>query len=49
MHTGEDNIKMDFKEVGYDDVDWSHLVQDRDQCEHDNEPLVSIKSREFLD
>jgi hypothetical protein len=24
------NIKMDHREVGYDDVDWIHLTQDRD-------------------
>ncbi|KAJ4429673.1 hypothetical protein ANN_21874 [Periplaneta americana] len=27
----EDNIKMDLREVGYDDRDWIHLAQDRDQ------------------
>jgi hypothetical protein len=26
-HRWEDNIKMDFIEVGYKDVDWIHLVQ----------------------
>ncbi|KAJ4447830.1 hypothetical protein ANN_09838 [Periplaneta americana] len=26
----EDNIKMDLREVGYDDRDWINLVQDRD-------------------
>ncbi|KAJ4432566.1 hypothetical protein ANN_21189 [Periplaneta americana] len=29
---GEDNIKMDLREVGYDDRDWINLAQDRDQC-----------------
>lgn len=24
----EDNIKMDLKEMGWKDVDWSHLIQD---------------------
>jgi hypothetical protein len=24
----EDNIKMNFKEIGYEDVDWIHLAQD---------------------
>ncbi|KAJ4450607.1 hypothetical protein ANN_02033 [Periplaneta americana] len=28
----EDNIKMDLREVGYDDRDWINLAQDRDQC-----------------
>ncbi|KAJ4441958.1 hypothetical protein ANN_11822 [Periplaneta americana] len=27
----EDNIKMDFREVGYDNRDWVNLAQDRDQ------------------
>ncbi|KAJ4441359.1 hypothetical protein ANN_11214 [Periplaneta americana] len=27
----EDNIKMDLREVGYDDREWIHFAQDRDQ------------------
>jgi hypothetical protein len=27
----EGNIKTDLKETGWEDVDWIHLVQDRDQ------------------
>jgi hypothetical protein len=30
-HGWEDNIKLDLKERWYGDVDWIHLVQDRDQ------------------
>ncbi|KAJ4448703.1 hypothetical protein ANN_00093 [Periplaneta americana] len=30
-HRWEDNIKMDLKEVGYDDRDWINLAQDRDR------------------
>jgi hypothetical protein len=26
----ENNIKKDFKETGYGDVNWTHLAQDRD-------------------
>jgi hypothetical protein len=26
-----DIIKMDLKEIGWDGMDWIHLVQDRDQ------------------
>jgi hypothetical protein len=26
----EDDIKMDFREIGFEDVDWIHLAQDRD-------------------
>jgi hypothetical protein len=27
----EDNIKMDIKEIGFGDVGWIHLAQDRDR------------------
>jgi hypothetical protein len=27
----EDNIKTDLREVGWEDVDWIHLAQDREQ------------------
>jgi hypothetical protein len=27
----EDNIKIDVKETGWEDVDWIHLAQDTDQ------------------
>jgi hypothetical protein len=26
-----DNIRMDLREIGWEDVDWMHLVQDGDQ------------------
>jgi hypothetical protein len=26
-----DNIKMDLREIGWDDMDWIDLTQDRDQ------------------
>jgi hypothetical protein len=26
-----DNIKIDFREIGWDDMDWISLAQDRDQ------------------
>jgi hypothetical protein len=29
--TWEDNIKMDLREIGWGDMDWIHLAQDRDQ------------------
>jgi hypothetical protein len=29
--TWEDNIKMDLREIGFGDVDWIHLAQDRDR------------------
>ena len=28
---GEDNTKMDLQEVGWRDMDWTDLVQDRDR------------------
>jgi hypothetical protein len=28
----EDNIEMDFREIGWGDVDWIDLALDRDQC-----------------
>jgi hypothetical protein len=30
-HRGEDNMRVDLSEIGCGDVDWIHLVQDRDQ------------------
>ena len=30
-HRWEDNIKMDLQEVGYRDVNWIELAQDRDR------------------
>jgi hypothetical protein len=26
-----DNIKMDLREIGWDEVDWTNMAQDRDQ------------------
>jgi hypothetical protein len=30
-HRWEDNIKMDLMKIGFGDVDWIHLTQDRDR------------------
>jgi hypothetical protein len=30
-HRWTDNIKMDLREIGWDDMDWIELAQDRDQ------------------
>ena len=30
-HGWEDNIKMDLREVGWGDMDWINLAQDRDR------------------
>jgi hypothetical protein len=45
----EDNMKMDLRGIGFGDVDWIHLAQDRGSCEHGNETSGSIKFGEFLD
>jgi hypothetical protein len=29
-HRWEDNVKMDLKNIGIEDVDWVHVTQDRD-------------------
>jgi len=29
----EDNIKIDLREVGWGDMDWMDLAQDRDRCQ----------------
>jgi hypothetical protein len=45
-HRYEDNIKMYLKEMGWDDMYWVQLAQDRDElgcCEHCNEWSGSIK------
>jgi len=52
-HSWEDNIKVYTPEVNWEDVNWIYLAQDRangrGSCERGNEPLDSIKCREFLD
>jgi hypothetical protein len=30
-HTWEDNIRMDFREIGWEGVDWIRLARNRDQ------------------
>jgi hypothetical protein len=48
-----DNIKIDISEIGWDDMDWIDLAQDRDQwegfCEHGNEPSGSINCWEVVE
>jgi hypothetical protein len=43
-----DNIKMDLREIGWDDIDWIELAQEG-SCEHGNESSGSIKYWEFLE
>jgi hypothetical protein len=52
-HRCEDNIKMDLKEIGCEDVHWIHLDQNRalmtGSCDHGNKLSGFIKGGEFLD
>jgi hypothetical protein len=48
-HKWEDNIKTDFREVGFELVDCIHLAQVRDWWwKHGNELLGSVKCAVFL-
>jgi hypothetical protein len=50
-HRLENNIEMDLKEIGWMDVDWCNVAQERgpmlSSCEHYNGPFVSIKGGIF--
>jgi hypothetical protein len=47
--TWEDNIKMNFREIGVDGANWIQLAQDRaGLCEHGNEPSGSIKKAGYF-
>jgi hypothetical protein len=37
----EDNIKVELKGMGREDVDWIRMDQGRDKCEHSNETTDS--------
>jgi hypothetical protein len=46
-----DNIKMDLREIGWDDVDWIDMAQDRDQWRALNTVLnlrASVNVGKFL-
>jgi hypothetical protein len=46
-----EGIKMDFREIRWEGIDWIHLGQDRGQCFtlcSGNEPPGSMDGREFL-
>jgi hypothetical protein len=48
----KDNIKMDLWEIGFGDVDWIHLAQDRDRWRALVNKVMrpdSIECGEFLD
>jgi hypothetical protein len=48
----EDNIRMDFREIGWEGMDWIHLTQDRGPvagcCEPGDEPSGSITGVAFF-
>jgi hypothetical protein len=46
MYTWEDNIRMYHWDIEWERVEWMHLLQNWD---HVDEPLGSIKGREFFD
>jgi hypothetical protein len=49
-HGCEYYIRMDVREMGWEDVDWLLLVQGRlGSCERGNEPSGSIKGRVFIE
>jgi hypothetical protein len=49
----EDNIRMDLREIGWEDVDWIHLAQDRENWWTLRKTVmnlwVSREGREFLE
>jgi hypothetical protein len=49
----KDNVRMDVREIGWEDGDWIHMAQDRGPvvgcCGHGDELSGSIKDVEFLD
>jgi hypothetical protein len=40
---------MDLRAIGWGVMDWIDVAQDRNQCEHGNEPLGAIKCWEVLE
>jgi hypothetical protein len=40
-----DIIKMDLKEIGWEGMDWIHLVQDRDQWRALLNKVMNIRDR----
>ncbi|KAJ4440092.1 hypothetical protein ANN_08225 [Periplaneta americana] len=44
----EDNIKMDLREVGYDDRDWLNLAQDRDRWRAYVRAAMNLRRVKFL-
>jgi hypothetical protein len=43
MRRWEDNIKMDFQEVGCEGMDWMNLAQDGDSCWASVNSLMNLR------
>jgi hypothetical protein len=39
----EDNIRMDLREIRWEDVDWIHLAQDREQRQAVRNMVMNLK------
>jgi len=44
-----DDIKMNFKEIRWECIDWIHLAQDMDLRRRQKKISVSTKCKKFLD
>jgi hypothetical protein len=44
----EDSIRMELREIGWEDVDWMHLAQDTDQWWDFVNLQVSLRARNSL-
>jgi hypothetical protein len=44
-YTGENNIKIDLKEIVREGVDWMHLAQDRDQWRDSVNTVLSLRDQ----
>jgi hypothetical protein len=38
----QDNIKMDLRGMGWDVMDWIHLVHDREQCKTPVKTVMNV-------
>jgi hypothetical protein len=42
-HRWDSNIKMDITEIGYNDVDWIHVAQDKDQWRVLDNTVINLR------
>jgi hypothetical protein len=45
---GEDNIKMNLKEIGWGGIDWIHLAEDRDRWRALVNAVMSLRFHKIL-